>query len=128
MRVTPASKFGGRRRNQSMSIQLAFKNEKLRQICESPVSAKRKLGPAAGRSLHARLADLRAADSPVELIALGFAKYDAELEVRIVIHLDGGYVVIAEANHREAPGGRGALDWTQVTRLKIIHIGPENEN
>lgn len=111
-----------------MSIQLAFKNEKLRQTCESPVSAKRKLGPDAGRSLHARLADLRAADSPVELIDLGFANYDAKSETRIIIHLDGGYVVIAEANHREAPGGVGALDWTQVTRMKIINIEPANES
>ena len=111
-----------------MPIQLAFKNEKLRQICESPVSAKRKLGPATGRSLHVRLADLRAADSPAELIDLGFAKYDAKSETRIVIPLDGGYLVTAEANHREAPGGPGALDWAQVTRVKIIDIEPANES
>jgi len=105
-----------------MPIQLAFKNEKLRQICESPISAKRKLGPVAGGSLHVRLADLRAADSPADLTDLGVAIYDPGSETRIVIPVDGGYRLLAEANHREAPGGPGALDWRQVTRVKIVDI------
>ena len=110
-----------------MPIQLAFKNEKLRRICESPVSAKRNLGPNAGQSLHARLADLRAASSPVELIKLGLARYDEGASNRIVIHLGDRYVVIAEANHLEVPGGLDDIDWSQVTRLKITDIEPINE-
>jgi hypothetical protein len=71
-----------------MPIQLAFQNENLRKVCESTISAKRKFGGLAGPSLHARLADLKAADSPIELVQLGFAVFDQKSNDGIVIFLD----------------------------------------
>jgi hypothetical protein len=112
----------------TMPIQLAFQDENLRKACESTVSAKRKYGEHAGPSLHARLADLKAADSPVDLVELGFAKFDKTANDRIVIFIDDGYCVYATANHRPPPGPPGHLDWTQVTRIKILYIERANEN
>ena len=111
-----------------MPIQLAFQDENLRKVCESHISAKRKYGGIAGPSLHARLADLRAADSPAELVEWGFAKFDEAANDRIVIFLDDSYRLYAVANHKPLPGKPGKLDWTQVTRVKILSIERANEN
>ncbi|WP_156437283.1 hypothetical protein [Burkholderia sp. RF2-non_BP3] len=112
-----------------MSIQLAFQNVKLRQICESTVSAKRSLGEGAARSLHARLADVCACTSPVDVVELGFAAFDTSSDVRIFIYIEGGYTVTATANNRPEPRlVDGQLDWKRVTRLKILSIEPANEN
>ncbi|MBP0635187.1 hypothetical protein [Cupriavidus sp. AcVe19-6a] len=112
-----------------MPIQLAFQNEKLRQICESSVSAKRRLGEEAARSLRTRLADLRASASPVDMVDLGFAVFDAGSDIQIFVYIDGGYAVTATVNNRPEPRLEdGQLDWKRVTRLKILSIEGANEN
>jgi hypothetical protein len=111
-----------------MPIKLAFQDEKLRTVCESPVSAKRKYGDVAGRAIHSRLADLRAADSPLKFVEWGFGKFDETAHDRIVTPIDGGYRMLAVANNRPPPGEPGALDWAQVTRVKILSIERANES
>jgi len=110
-----------------MPIQLAFQDENLRKVCESTISAKRKYGGIAGQSLHARLADLKAAGSPVELVELGFAVFDKINDDRIVVYLDDGYYLYAVANHNPLPALHGQLAWSKVTRVKIISIERANE-
>ncbi|HEY8606411.1 MAG TPA: hypothetical protein VIM12_04775 [Noviherbaspirillum sp.] len=111
-----------------MPIQLAFQDENLRKVCESTVSAKRKYGRLAGPSLHARLADLKAADSPADLVEWGFAEFDQASKDRIVIFVDDCYRILIAANHKPPPGTPGQLDWKQVTRVKILSIERGNEN
>jgi hypothetical protein len=111
-----------------MPIQLAFQDENLRKVCESTISAKRKYGGLAGPSLHARLADLKAADSPADLVDWGFAEFDQTSNDRIVIFIDDCYRILAAANHKRPPGPPGQLDWKQVTRVKILSIERANEN
>lgn len=111
-----------------MPIKLSFQDEKLRTVCESPISAKRKYGEVAGRAIHSRLADLRAADSPLKYIEWGFGKFDETAHDRIVIPIDGGYRLFAVANNRLPPGKAGVLDWAQVTRVKILSIERANES
>jgi len=111
-----------------MPIKLAFQDEQLRTVCENTVSAKRKYGKVAGPSIHARLADLRALKSPIEFVELGFGSYDETAHDRIVIFIAGGYRMLALANNRPPPGAPGALDWAQVTRVKILSIERTNES
>jgi hypothetical protein len=112
-----------------MSIQLSFDTVKLRQICENFVSAKRSLGSLAGKSLHARLADLRASSSPLEMVNMGFAGFRKSSDARIFIYIEGGYAVEAVVSNRPEPRlGDGRLDWNQVSRLKILSIERANEN
>lgn len=105
-----------------MSVQLAFQDENLRKVCESSISAKRKYGGIAGPSLHMRLADLRAAESPADLVEWGLATFDQAANDQIVIFLDDSYRLYIAANHKPPPGEPGQLDWTQVTRVKILRI------
>jgi hypothetical protein len=48
-------------------MELAFDTEKLRLICESETEASRQLSGPVAESLHARLADIRAAGSAADL-------------------------------------------------------------
>lgn len=112
-----------------MSIQLAFQTVKLRQVCESTVSAKRSLGEEAARSLRTRLADLQASISPADIVDLGFAAFDRDSDARIFIYIEGGYAVTATVNNRPEPRlANGQLDWTRVPRLKILSIERADEN
>ena len=111
-----------------MSIQLAFQDENLRKVCESTISAKRKYGEAAASSLHARLADLRAASSVAELVDWGLAQFDKASVCQIIIFLENSYRMLLAVNHKPLPGTPGGLDWKQVTRIKILSIERANEN
>lgn len=112
-----------------MSIQLAFDTMKLRQICENFVSAKRSLGGRAAKSLHARLADLCASSSPLDMVDMGFAGFHKGSDARIFIYIEDGYAIEAVVSNRPEPRlGDGRLDWKQVSRLKILSIERANEN
>ncbi len=50
-------------------MELAFETKSLREICESPIRAKRALGESVAEMLKRRLADLRAATCIGDLIA-----------------------------------------------------------
>lgn len=120
--------YGGCWRSHLMPIQLAFQDVKLRGVCESPVSAKRRLGKAAGMALFARLADLRAAKCPQDLVDLGFAKFSPISKSRIFIPLEDGYFIVIAANHRAALDALGKPDWMRVDRVKIISIERTDES
>lgn len=112
-----------------MSIQLAFQDDKLRQLCESTVSAKRRLGVQTAETLHTRLADVQACTNVAELEGLGFARVDRGEDARIFISIGHGYTVTAVVNNRPVPRLRGGrLDARNVTRLKILSIERANEN
>ncbi len=110
-----------------MPIKLAFENEKLRKVCESPRSAKLNYGEAVGRAIHRCVADLHAADSALKYVEWGFGSFDETAEDRIVISLDHGYRMVVEA-YRPQAGDSEALDWTEVTRVKILKIERTNES
>ncbi|WP_150689358.1 hypothetical protein [Pandoraea communis] len=113
----------------SMSIELSFKDEKLRTICESPVSSKRKLGDEIARTLRARLADLRAIGSPSEFVRMGLAKFDQNSDVQMVIPIGENNVVVTTIGHRPVPRfANGQVNWGQVSRLKILSIGCADES
>lgn len=112
-----------------MSVQLAFQDQRLRQQCESPVSARRSFGQDAARTLHTRLADLRAADSVYDVLSLSLASASTIHAHRILIHLGSGYVLHAQVGNRtKAYLPSGELDWRQVSRLKVLYIEREDEN
>ena len=110
-----------------MPIKLAFQDEKLRKVCESPRSARLNYGEAVGRAIHSRLADLRAAESALKYVEWGFGAFDETVDDRIVIPIDNEYRMVVEAYRPHADDSE-ALDWMQVTRVKILEIERTNES
>jgi len=86
-----------------MSVQLAYQDQKVRQQCESPISARRAFGLDVARTLHTRLADLRAADSVSDVLSLGLAKTNECHPNRILIDLGSRYTLHAQVGNRPEP-------------------------
>jgi hypothetical protein len=80
------------------------------------------LGTKVAGILKHRLGDLRAATSINEVIVGEPRLLDAANE-QMVIDLCDGYQIIFSANHPKKPvSGDGALDWTKISRVKILRI------
>lgn len=112
--------------NKSMGLEIAFQSKQLRAICESPAKAKRELGDSAASNLRRHLADLEAVETVAELseIGLEFERYGDKLG-SIRFGLGGGRHLYCDVNHHHMPMNGEAVDWTKVTRLKVIQIGGE---
>lgn len=107
-----------------MGLEVAFQSIKLRSTCESPARAKRELGDLAAAALRRYLADLEAVDAVAELVDMGLGFENCELKVGLIrFELGEGRYLYCEVNHQHVPMKGEAVDWAQVSRLKIIHIG-----
>jgi hypothetical protein len=102
-------------------LELAFETRSIRSTCESPRRAERLLGKKAAVSLRNRLADMRAASNPTELLA------GSPLEVEpgfMRLLLTDGKALRFCSNHRRARvGADDSVDWSRVTRVRIVEIG-----
>lgn len=104
-------------------LELAFKTIRLRTICESESEAASALGPEVARALIHRLADLRAASSPLEIVAGHPRELEAEGQ-HMSLDLVGNYRMEFSANHpRGCSNISGMVDWSRVSRIKILQIG-----
>jgi hypothetical protein len=104
-------------------VELAFETKELREICEVQLTAEAELGIIAARDLRARLADLRAADSPVELVAGSPKIISSKPPGLFQLSLDGDYLLAYCANHVTNPvNDNGELQWPSVGRVKILAI------
>ena len=105
-------------------MQLAFESELLRSICENEATAETELGPDIAPALRGRLADLSAAASIRALPAGNPHFADVEDTECLVIDLTRNCQLICKANHARNPlVASGNLDWDQVSRIKVVHIG-----
>jgi hypothetical protein len=105
------------------TLELAFESETLRTICEIEAQAKRELGSAVAETLKHRLADLRAAKSVRDLpVGQPHALGDRDRE-EMIIELCDGFGLVFKSNHTQRPSiGGDDIDWTRVTRVKILRI------
>ena len=75
-------------------------------------------------ALQHRLSDLRAAASISDLVAGNPRMENYGDTERLVIDLSDDQEIVLAANHRENPRkGNGMLDWSAVSRVKIVRIG-----
>jgi hypothetical protein len=105
---------------------ISFSTKALRRLSESRRHAIRKLGDLVAVTFHARLADLSAAKSPVEL-PLGFDLLK-DFPKRFSVSLGTSGCVTFESNHlrdREAPAHQ-STKWQGVNRIKMIEIVVNN--
>ena len=105
-------------------MQLAFDSEHLRSICENEATAETGLGAEVARALKGRLADLSAATS-VNDLPVGNPQITKIDDTKcLVISLPHNYRIICEANHPRNPStASGNVDWDQVARIRVTHIG-----
>lgn len=109
------------------TLQLAFESTRLRTICESESQAKSELPAAVVEILKHRLADLRVAQSPRDLVAGRPRVLDGASPQPMILDLCDGWRIVFSANHPSNPVTEaGNLDWAKVSRIKILRI--ENEN
>jgi len=108
----------------TVNLDLAFNSEPLRTLCEKYAVAKHELGEETADALIGRLADLRAASSMHELVA-GRPRFLPEAtKPTVIVDLTPGYQLSFCANHVTNPvTENGELDWTRISRIKILDIG-----
>jgi hypothetical protein len=95
-------------------MELAFAEKPLRDLCEREAKAVQLLGAAVAAKLHARLSDLRAAETFADIRAgrPRFSRGDIHLQ------LSAGYVLVLAGSG----AGPAAEDWKKFTRVKILSI------
>lgn len=104
-------------------MELAFSSRSLRRICENRADAEAELGNEAAEYLRRRLADLRAAQSLVELPVGDPAFQDDTDGAIVVIRLTESYNLVVSPNHVSNPTNKaGDIAWDQVNRIKIERI------
>jgi plasmid maintenance system killer protein len=105
------------------TVELAFDSKWLRTLCENGAQAQQELGSGAAEMLKHRLADLRAATSINDLIAGHPCTLDDTGGRQMVISLSHGRRVKICANHPRNPlTASGTIDWSKVSRIKILAI------
>lgn len=101
-----------------------FKDSKLRELCETERSAKRQLGADGARKLRSRLADLRAATSVAKLPAGRPHPLTGDRVGQFAVDLAGGRRLVFEPANEPTPKKEsGGIDWTAVTKVRIVFIG-----
>src|SRR5262245_48389815 len=109
-------------------MELAFESEQLRNMCEDDVEAERLLEPLVAATLRRRLADLRAASSVNDLLSGGPQFSSDGPTGSVLIQIGHKQVIQLVPNHVKNPVGTdGRINWHAVSRLRVVHIGPFNE-
>lgn len=105
-------------------LELSFENKQLRALCERENRAKAVLGDEVAKRLRARIADIDAASTYVDLVIGSPRIVEYKDRECLVISLTNDLHLIMIPNHRNNPVDTdGKLDWGRVRRLKLIEIG-----
>lgn len=105
-------------------MEIDFRDKKLRELCEQRGVAERKLGAPCARKLRARLDDLKAVDCVTDLPAGRPHALSGDRAGQYSVVLEGGTRLVFEPDHNPIPQrDGGGIDWTRVTRVRIIFVG-----
>ncbi len=103
-------------------MELSFKTQMLRTICEEEARAVSMLGVEAASRLRSRLADLRAAGTMNDLVA-GNPSFGGDRNSELRVRLDEGHDLFCRPNHATPPvDSAGFIDWPRVHRLQVVEI------
>ena len=94
------------------------------KLAEDNTLAVRKLGEPCARQLRARLADLSAAANVCELVAGQPHPLKGDRAGQFAVTLHGGQRLVFEVADEPIPTtDDNHIDWTRVTRVRVIFIG-----
>lgn len=101
----------------------AFETPALRDLCEDPSIASKKLSPEVLQSLQTRLADIRAATTILDL-PVGIHQVRGERQELLHFDLGSGMQMIWTVNQPSPPMLCGGdIDWSRITRIRLLTIG-----
>ena len=104
-------------------LDLAFSTRELRDICERQACAQNGLGFKISNVLHDRIADFIAAKSPLDILVGSPRKGRNSKGEFLTVDLINDYQIRIFPNHRKNPTDQsGAINWSQVSRIKIVGI------
>jgi len=107
----------------AIPVKLAFKSLRLRTLCEQQAAAEREYGFKLARRLRARVAELRAAETVLELPAGRPREIPGRPFSNYAVNLTEGYRLVLSANHGEVPVlDAGGVDWAGVSRVMVVRI------
>lgn len=106
---------------------LAFATKPLRELCERQPDAEREYGVAIARALRNRIADLRVATSIADMVA-GSPAEQVDDPTRMTVTLTARSRLVLCSNHNQTPiRDSGAVDWSRVSRIKILDIEVDDD-
>ena len=112
-----------------LAVDILFDTGALRTLCSSEREAKKQLGANSAKKLRTRLADLRAAARVGDLIAGRPHPLKGVRTGQFAVDLHGGMRLVFESAHVVPPlTPDGAIDWPQVTALRIVFIGDYHDD
>ena len=105
-------------------MQLAFKTQSLRTLCEDAEAAELALGGSVAQELRKRLADIRAAAVVDELPVGNVTLRGTGVDGTVRIDLGGRAALELVPNHpTQRLTTQCAVEWGRVSRLKVVRIG-----
>lgn len=109
-----------------MGLEVAFQSKELRSTCESPARARRELGDSAASILRRYIADLEAVETVAELVEIGLEFESCGSKMGLIrFRLCERQHLYCEVNHQHIPISGEVVDWTKVSRLKVVRIGSD---
>jgi toxin HigB-1 len=107
-----------------LAVEISFKDESLKDLCEQVKLAQRKFGAPMAKKLRVRLADLMAAASVTELVAGRPHPLTGDRAGQFALDLVHPQRLVFEPDNEPVPISEdGGIDWGQVTQVCIIWIG-----
>lgn len=105
-------------------MQIEISDKKIRELCEKKAVAVKKLGPECARKLRSRLSDLEAASTVTDLTAGRPHRLTGDRIGQYALDLAGGWRLVFLPGNDPCPRHNdGAINWSQVTIVKIEYIG-----
>jgi hypothetical protein len=104
-------------------LELSFENIELRKICEEEEAAILKYGDTIATQLQNRLSDIFAAETVLDLPVGNPHKIGEHPYLFYVINLTNDIQFkFCAANKIKSFNQNGELDWSKITRIKLLNI------
>ena len=105
-------------------MEVRYKDNKIRELCEKQAVAEKKIGAASARKLKLRLVALEAAARVTDLLAGNPHPLKGDRFGQFALDLARGWrLVFAPANDPCPSRPDGGIKWSQVTIVSIEFIG-----
>jgi len=104
-------------------MEIAYKDERLRRLCLDKAHAIKKLGSPCAEKLRIRLSDIFAASNVRELPSGRPHALEGDRKGQFAVDLLKGKRLIFIPDNQPTPVvGKDNVDWSNVTKIKIIAI------